>query len=254
MVGPKRRARRPHAAFDRARRPDRAACCSRCSGPAGVGKSRLVRGVPRLGRRDGQRGARPLPAVRRGHHVLAGGRGRPRGRRRSTTIDAPEDSLPEWIRPGRRRRARGRDRAFASARSWASARASAPPRKRRGRSGGSSRLLAAERPLVVAVRGHPLGRARVPRPHRPRRRTGRATRRSCSLCTARPELLDTRPDWGGGKLNAATLLLEPLDAKSLGRADREPARRRRARPRGVRPAHGGGRGQPAVRRADARRC
>ena len=30
------------------------------------------------------------------------------------------------------------------------------------------------------------------------------------LCLARPELLDRRPGWGGGKLNAANLLLEPL--------------------------------------------
>ena len=30
------------------------------------------------------------------------------------------------------------------------------------------------------------------------------------LCLARPELLDARPGWGGGKLNATTLLLEPL--------------------------------------------
>jgi len=30
------------------------------------------------------------------------------------------------------------------------------------------------------------------------------------LCAARPELLDLRPQWGGGKLNAASLLLEPL--------------------------------------------
>ena len=32
------------------------------------------------------------------------------------------------------------------------------------------------------------------------------------LCTARPELLDDRPGWGGGKLNATTVLLEPLAA------------------------------------------
>jgi class 3 adenylate cyclase/tetratricopeptide (TPR) repeat protein len=32
------------------------------------------------------------------------------------------------------------------------------------------------------------------------------------LCLARPELLDARPGWGGGKLNATTLLLEPLQA------------------------------------------
>jgi tetratricopeptide (TPR) repeat protein len=30
------------------------------------------------------------------------------------------------------------------------------------------------------------------------------------LCMARPELLDARPAWGGGKLNATTALLEPL--------------------------------------------
>jgi class 3 adenylate cyclase/tetratricopeptide (TPR) repeat protein len=30
------------------------------------------------------------------------------------------------------------------------------------------------------------------------------------LCLARPELLELRPGWGGGKLNAVTLLLEPL--------------------------------------------
>jgi class 3 adenylate cyclase/tetratricopeptide (TPR) repeat protein len=30
------------------------------------------------------------------------------------------------------------------------------------------------------------------------------------LCVARTELLDARPDWGGGKMNATSLLLEPL--------------------------------------------
>jgi class 3 adenylate cyclase/tetratricopeptide (TPR) repeat protein len=33
------------------------------------------------------------------------------------------------------------------------------------------------------------------------------------LCIARTELLDSRPDWGGGKFNAASLLLEPLGAE-----------------------------------------
>jgi class 3 adenylate cyclase/tetratricopeptide (TPR) repeat protein len=32
------------------------------------------------------------------------------------------------------------------------------------------------------------------------------------LCLARPELLELRPGWGGGKLNATTVLLEPLSA------------------------------------------
>ena len=47
------------------------------------------------------------------------------------------------------------------------------------------------------------------------------------LCLARPELLERRPSWGGGKLNATTLLLEPLsDAETellldaLGERDR----------------------------------
>jgi predicted ATPase/class 3 adenylate cyclase len=31
------------------------------------------------------------------------------------------------------------------------------------------------------------------------------------LCIARPELLDERPTWGGGKLNATTILLDPLN-------------------------------------------
>jgi predicted ATPase/class 3 adenylate cyclase/DNA-binding winged helix-turn-helix (wHTH) protein len=30
------------------------------------------------------------------------------------------------------------------------------------------------------------------------------------LCMARPEMLDSRPSWGGGKLNATSILLEPL--------------------------------------------
>jgi class 3 adenylate cyclase/tetratricopeptide (TPR) repeat protein len=32
------------------------------------------------------------------------------------------------------------------------------------------------------------------------------------LCLARPELLERRPGWGGGKLNATTILLEPLSS------------------------------------------
>ena len=32
------------------------------------------------------------------------------------------------------------------------------------------------------------------------------------LCVARPELLEDRPGWGGGKLNATSVLLEPLGA------------------------------------------
>ena len=37
------------------------------------------------------------------------------------------------------------------------------------------------------------------------------------LCPARPDLLDTRPGWGGGKVNATTLLLEPLGTAATDR-------------------------------------
>jgi predicted ATPase/DNA-binding SARP family transcriptional activator len=36
------------------------------------------------------------------------------------------------------------------------------------------------------------------------------------LCMARPELLDVRPSWSGGKLNATTVLLEPLSDDECG--------------------------------------
>ena len=55
------------------------------------------------------------------------------------------------------------------------------------------------------------------------------------LCVARPELLELRPDWGGGKMNASTILLEPLAGDEvshlvdnlLGRADIPAAARAR---------------------------
>jgi class 3 adenylate cyclase/tetratricopeptide (TPR) repeat protein len=37
------------------------------------------------------------------------------------------------------------------------------------------------------------------------------------VCVARPELLDVRPGWGGGKLNATSILLEPLDGEDASR-------------------------------------
>ena len=65
------------------------------------------------------------------------------------------------------------------------------------------------------------------------------------LCVARPELLDVRPGWGGGKLNATSVLLEPLadwrrptlvDALLDGRRARRRRRGRASsrRPRGTR--------------------
>ena len=36
------------------------------------------------------------------------------------------------------------------------------------------------------------------------------------LCLARPDLLDERPHWGGGRANASSILLEPLGAAESG--------------------------------------
>ena len=55
------------------------------------------------------------------------------------------------------------------------------------------------------------------------------------VCLARPELLDGRPVWSGGKFNATSVLLEPLDTDDsaelienlLGRAELDPAVRAR---------------------------
>ena len=41
------------------------------------------------------------------------------------------------------------------------------------------------------------------------------------LATARPELFDRRPNWGGGRRNATTILLEPLPAEATSRMLRE---------------------------------
>ena len=72
------------------------------------------------------------------------------------------------------------------------------------------------------------------------------------VCMARPELLDERPDWGGGKLHATTAALEPLSQTEstslidnlLGSDALDSAARA--------PDPGGGGGQPAVRRGDDR--
>ena len=66
------------------------------------------------------------------------------------------------------------------------------------------------------------------------------------LCIARPELLDVRPGWGGGKVNATSVLLEPLAADESRSAGRRAPRGRRARRRdaGAYPRHR--RGQSVV--------
>ena len=70
------------------------------------------------------------------------------------------------------------------------------------------------------------------------------------VAMARPDLLDARPAWGGGKHNATAIFLEPLVRARVGAARRGPAGRRHGRPGGIRSHPGRRGGQPAVRRGD----
>ena len=68
-------------AWQRARADERAASWSRSSATPGVGKSRLA--AEFLGRRRCEGRARPMPLLRRGDHLLAGGRSAEAARRAS---------------------------------------------------------------------------------------------------------------------------------------------------------------------------
>ena len=72
------------------------------------------------------------------------------------------------------------------------------------------------------------------------------------VCMARPELLDARPEWGGGKLNATTVLLEPLsDEESQSLVDNLMGARG-ARRLGSPPDRRGSGWEPPLRRRDPR--
>ena len=70
------------------------------------------------------------------------------------------------------------------------------------------------------------------------------------LCMARPELLDRRPGWAGGKVNATSVLLEPLAAEETEQLIESSRPRPRRRPARADPRRG--RGEPALRRGDGR--
>ena len=152
-------------------------------GAAGVGKSRLAQEF--LGGVDATVVARPLPLVRRGDQLLARHRGREAARARRRASTGPLASIL------------GDDAAASSPEeiAWA-----------------FRKLLesrAAERPLVVVFDdlhwGEPTFLDLV-------EHVADLSRDApiLLLCMARPELLDARPAWGGGKLNATNVLLEPL--------------------------------------------
>ena len=70
------------------------------------------------------------------------------------------------------------------------------------------------------------------------------------VCMARPELLDARGSWGGGKHNATSIFLEPLTADGDRPARPEPPRERRGRGRS---GGSGSSGRPAATRSSSRR-
>ena len=136
----------------------------------------------RRGARGDRRAGRPgaLPSLRRGDHLLARRRGDQAARRAARpTRRRPPRSGRCSARANRRRRADEIAWAF-------------------------RKLLEEQAPLVVLLRRHPVGRGDVPRPRRATWRCSRPARRSCSLCIARPELLERRPSW------PVAVRLEPL--------------------------------------------
>ena len=170
MVGRERERRRLRDAFEQAV-SDRSCQLFTVLGLAGVGKSRLVQEF--LDELDGPctRCARPLPALRRGHHVLAARRSGQGGRRAR-----------------RQRVARGgAGEADAGSRGGSEA-PSSPPSGWPTRSGWSRppaasterfaavrelfATLARDAPAGRRLRRHPLGRGHVPRPRRVPRRLG----------------------------------------------------------------------------------
>ena len=187
MVGRERELRGCADAFAQAVH-DRSCQLFTVLGPAGVGKSRLA--AEFLAGVDATRRPRPLPLLRRGDHLLAGRRGREAARRAAG---------------GRRRRrplrsllgetdaadvGRG-DRLGVPAAARAGGAAS-------GRSSACSTICTGREPTLLDLVEHVAD--------------SRADAPILLLCMARPELLERRPAWGGGKWNATTVLLEPLDA------------------------------------------
>ena len=215
-------------------------------GEPGVGKTRLVRELARLRRRPARAGrlARgPLPALRRGHHLLGAGGGR-QGPGRHPGVRRPGDGRGQAGRRGR-----GRWSSDPLEREWL--RGPAGPAARPGRRPGRGRTpeqaetvrrLApvprggrGRRPAGPGGRGPALGR---PGPARVPRSTWSSSPAGVPLlvvATARPELFDRAP--GLGRRHARQCDHVPLAPLSDARdrpADRRPARpvgAARARPR-----------------------
>ena len=201
-------------------------------GEPGIGKSRLAReAAARLGTGgDGARG--PLPALRRGDHLLAGAGDGPQARRAAAR--------------GADRRARRRGAVAASVGGTLGLGDGARARRRPGPSGGCSPRSRSDRPLVLVFEDtHWAEPPLLDLVDHLAARLDDAP--VLLLCLARPELLAARPAWAGG---AAI----PPAAGSAQRRREPPAARRPRRALGG-PAdrdRGARRRQPAVPRAAGR--
>jgi hypothetical protein len=131
--------------------------------------------------------SRSVPALRRGHHVLAGRRGR-------------QAAFRSHARAGRRGNDRGGGRRPGGGHLERGDRLGVSQAGRAGRDPCAPRLR---------LRRRALGRGDVPRPRRARRRplAGRADPPPLHGTSG---LLDRRAGWAGGKVNATNVLLEPL--------------------------------------------
>ncbi len=205
--------------------------------------------VRRGARRSRDRAARPVPPVRRGHHVLPAGRGADRDRGSARGRHARG-------RPCEARGARRvRTRTPAGSRSWSGRRSGS-----RGESAPEETFwairtllehLAADRPLVFAIDDLQWAE---PKFLELVEHVADFARDAPILlaCMARPELLDDHPGWAGGKLNATSILIEPLGPEECGTLVANLLADDTVDARGPHADRGGGRGTPPLRGGDHR--
>ena len=230
-------------------------------GPAGVGKSRLTHEL--LDARRGPSRLRLLahgPVSRVRQHLVFGARRRDQG--------AVRDPRGRLRRRSRRPRPTARSRSCSATTMWPrrSARSSPairPARSPRGALRGVATVPRTDGRALSArprARGHPLGRRRAARLHRPRGGLGPGPDPPAHDSRG-PSCSTMRPTWGGGKRNAASIYLDPLtDDEAVAMVDdllpgaitdgAPPAHRRAER--GQSPLHGGDRPHADRRRGAAR--
>ena len=163
--------------------PSGAASSSRCSARRDRQVASRRASSSRDGRRRGDGRVRPLPSLRRGHHLLA--------------------AREIFARGGRRGRARRDARSR-----WRRKRSS-------GQSARRSRRLARERPLALVVEDIHWAEPTL-LDLSSTWRTGRETLRSCSSASPGRSCSIVRPGWGGRP--AETITLEPLSASRVRRS------------------------------------